>query len=154
MWEQKVKQSLKQVGDTDNYHLRTPLHIPDQKEITNEVLPILLNVIRQQNSQSGRPLQLILSQPTIMQVGMTSVLRAIGSLPRHSYPTWWNSLYVDVCGCRSKQSRGQRMPDAGSREVAKTSKHKLRLSIPDADNNRIGDTGCLHLSRAEWNQLQ
>ena len=86
-WEQKTRQSHQKIGNGDSYNIRTPLPIQDYKEISEEVLPIILNIIEKESSHSGRPLQLHLGKPTTMQAGIKLVLVAVRPLHRHSCPT-------------------------------------------------------------------
>ena len=86
-WQQKTKQSLRQQGDDDYYNLGTSLLIPDKKEISERVLPIIINTIEKHNNHSGRPLQLQLSKSTTMQRGIRLVLVVVGPLPGHNCPT-------------------------------------------------------------------
>ena len=66
-WEQKTRESLQQQGDSDLYDLCTSLPIQDQKEINDQVLPAIISTIEKENNHSGRPLQLWLGKPTIIQ---------------------------------------------------------------------------------------
>ena len=73
MWGPKARQSFQQQGEIDVYSLSIPLLYPGYKEVNDEALPIILDVISHQSSQSGRPLKLTLGKPTPMQCSIKSL---------------------------------------------------------------------------------
>ena len=63
-WQYTVKKSLQKIGQMDFYNLSTPLQTEDSKEINDEVVPVIIGVIRLQNSHSRRQLHISLGLPS------------------------------------------------------------------------------------------
>ena len=82
-WEKQTRKSLQQQGGLDKYKFVTSLHIQGMKGVNGKVLPIILETISKENNNSGRPLQLELGKPTIMQEVIKLVLVVVAARLLH-----------------------------------------------------------------------